>query len=78
MVKISAKIIKDNIIFNTLLHFILLKIYLSANVRAIPPRPYTRVIGPYKTPLTLDGSDILNSVLSIMKPNSPYNKNEFK
>ena len=70
--------IKDNIIFNTLLHFILLKIYLSANVRAIPPRPYTRVIGPYKTPLTLDGSDILNSVLSIMKPNSPYNKNEFK
>lgn len=69
---------KDNIIFNTLLHFILLKIYLSASVRAIPPRPYTRVIGPYNTPLTLDGSVILNSVLSIMKPNSPYNKNEFK
>ncbi len=69
---------KDNIIFNILLHFILLKIYLSASVRAIPPRPYTRVIGPYKTPLTLDGSVILNSVLSIMKPNSPYNKNEFK
>lgn len=69
-------IMNDIIIFIILFVFILSIMYLFTINNTIPPTPYTRVIGPFNTPL---GFKIvfLKIVLSTINPNNEYKKKEF-
>lgn len=80
MYSISVNIIiydiNDIIIFIILFVCILSKKYLFINNRDMPPTPYTKVIGPFNTPLGFR-MVFLKSVLSIMNPSNEYKKKEF-
>lgn len=68
--------INDIIIFIILLVWILFNIYLFINNKDNPPTPYTKVMGPTKTPLGFK-MVFLKIVLSIIKPSNEYKKKEF-
>ena len=69
-------IINDKNILNILFVFILSMIYFFTNNIVIPPTPYTKVMGPTKTPLGFK-MVFLKRVLSIIKPSNEYKKKEF-
>lgn len=62
-----AYIKNDIIIFKIFRIFILSIIYLSTNIKNIPPNPYTNVKGPLNTPLDFSVVFLYN-VDSIMNP----------
>ena len=57
-------------------YMILFNIYLFINNKDNPPTPYTKVMGPTKTPLGFK-MVFLKRVLSIIKPSNEYKKKEF-
>ena len=63
--------INDIINFIILLVWILFNIYLFINNKDKPPTPYTKVMGPTKTPLGFK-MVFLKRVLSIIKPSNEY------
>lgn len=76
--KVNAMVynINDIINFIILLVWILFNIYLFINNKDKPPTPYTKVMGPTKTPLGFK-MVFLKRVLSIIKPSNEYKKKEF-